>query len=173
MKTVLLFSQKEIDGQVKKLADQINAFFGTGDLLAIGILKGAFVFYTDLLRQLKSNVTCDFCSVSFYGNRLEAESEPSLTLDIQTTVKGKNILLVDCISDHGYSLNFIKRRLEERNPNSIKTVALIVKPLALKNTVIDFKGFQVEQDVFVVGYGIDYKSQGRHLNHFAQVSNIN
>ena len=173
MKTVLLFSQKEIDDQVKKLADQINASFGNSDLLAIGILKGAFVFYTDILRQLKANVTCDFCSVSFYGNRLESKGEPSLTLDIQTAVKGKDVLLVDCISDHGYSLSFIRRRLEERKPNSIKTVALIVKPLALENTVIDFKGFQVEQDVFVVGYGIDYKNQGRHLNHFAQVSNIN
>lgn len=173
MKTVLLFSQKEIDEQVKELAAQINNCFGTNDLLAIGILKGAFVFYTNLLRQLKANVICDFCSVSFYGDKLEAGEEPSFTLDIQTAVKGKNILLVDCISDHGYSLNFIRRRLEERKPKSIKTVALIVKPLALKSTVIDFKGFEVDQDVFVVGYGIDYKNQGRHLNHFAQVSNIN
>lgn len=173
MKTVLLFSKKEIEEQVKELAGQINNFFVTDDLLAIGILKGAFVFYTNLLRQLKANVICDFCSVSFYGDKIEAGEEPSFNLDVQTAIRGKNILLVDCISDHGYSLNFIRKRLEERKPKSIKTAALIVKPLAIKNTTIDFKGFQVDQDVFVVGYGIDYKNQGRHLNHFAQISNIN
>ena len=173
MNTIPLFSYEEIQAQVSKIASQINSHYGQSDILAIGILTGVFSFYTDLLRQLEATVTCDFCSVSFYGNDVKARQEASLILDIHTSVKGKNVLLIDCMSDYGHSLNFIQRHIEERKPKSLKTTALIAKPAALQNSLIDFTGFQVEQDVFVVGYGIDYKNQGRHLNHFAQVSNIN
>lgn len=158
---------------MKKIATQINRHYGQSEVLAIGILKGAFLFYTDLLRQLEATLTCDFCSVSFYGNRLEAKQEPSLNLDIRTPIKGKQVLLIDCISDYGHTLKFVKKHIEEREPKNLKTAVLITKPAALKQTSIDFKGFHVAQDVFVVGYGIDYKNQGRHLNHFAQVSDIN
>ena len=173
MKTVPLFSQKEIQKQVKEIARQINRHYGQTEVLVIGILKGAFLFYTDLLKQLEVISSCDFCSVSFYGDDMKAGKEPSLTLDIQTPVKGKNVLLVDCISDYGYTLNFVKKHIINREPKTLKTALLITKPAAKKNTVVDFSGFQVAQDVFVVGYGIDYKNQGRQLSYFAQVSDIN
>ena len=173
MNTVPLFSHKEIQDKVRKIASQINSHYGQSEVLAIGILNGVFSFYTDLLRQLEAKVVCDFCAVSFYGNDVKARKEPTLTLDIRTPIKGKDVLLIDCMSDYGHSLNFIKRHIEGREPKSLKTVALIVKPAALQSSLIDFTGFQVEQDVFVVGYGIDYKNQGRELDYFAQVSNIN
>ena len=173
MKLSPLFSTEEIQKEVHKIAKQINQTYGSGEITAIGILKGAFIFYTDLLKQLEQNIICDFCSVSFYGQSKKASSSAFLSLDIKTPIKGKQVLLIDCIADYGYSLNFIKKILEQREPQSIKTACLIVKPQALKNTSIDFKGFQAEQESFIVGYGIDYKNQGRNLNYLAQLEDLN
>jgi len=126
-----------------------------------------------LLKHLEQEITFDFCSISLYGPSKKVSSEANLSLDIKSSIKRKKILLIDCISDYGYSLNFIKKHLEQREPHSIKTAVLIVKPAALRNTSIDFKGFEVEQDVFVVGYGIDYNNQGRNLRYFAQLNDLN
>ena len=165
-----LFLRHQIREQVDQVARQINDFYGANkDLVAICILKGAFIFYSDLLKQLDQNIICDFCSISFYKGGKKASNLASLTLDIRTSIKDKDVLLVDCISDEGYSFNFMKQILEHRNSRSIKTACLVVKPSALKNTQIDFKGFEVDQDCFVVGYGIDYKDQNRQLDYFAKL----
>ncbi|MCY4321320.1 MAG: hypoxanthine phosphoribosyltransferase [Bdellovibrionaceae bacterium] len=173
MKLSPLFSTEEIQKEVKKMAQQINKFYGNKEIVIIGVLKGAFIFYTDLIKQLEQNIICDFCSVSFYGNFKKASASAFLSLDIRTPIKEKDVLLVDCIADHGHSLNFIKKILEQRKPKSIKTACLVVKPQALKNIQIDFQGFQVEQESFIVGYGIDYKNQGRNLNYFSQLEDLN
>ena len=169
MNTEPLFSKVEIEEQVKKMALEINKFYGSKEIVAIAILKGAFIFYSDLLKKLEQEIICDFCSVSFYKGDKQA-SDSNLELDIRTSIKDKDVLLVDCISDTGCSFNFMKGILEQRSPRSIKTACLLAKPYALKNTSIDFKGFEVEQDCFVVGYGVDYKDQNRSLDHFAQLS---
>lgn len=173
MKTSTLFSEKQIQKKVHELAQQINKAYGRDKVLAIGILKGAFIFYTELLKLLEQEITCDFCSVSFYGAGKKASPEAALSLDIKTPVKGKKILLIDCIADHGHSIDFIKKHLKQREPHSIKTVVLITKPAALKNTHIDFKGFEIEQDVFAIGYGIDYNNRGRNLKHLVQINDLN
>ena len=173
MNTSILFSEKQIQKKINEMAGQINSTYGNSKILAVGILKGAFRFYTELLKQLEQEISCDFCSVSFYGPSKKASSEATLSLDIKSSVKGKNILLIDCIADYGHSLGFIKNHLERREPQSIKTAVLLVKPAALQNSSIDFKGFEVEQDAFVIGYGIDYNNEGRNLNHFAQLNDVN
>ena len=173
MKTSLLFSEKQIQNKVQELAQKINKTYGKNEILALGILNGAFIFYTDLLKFLEQDIICDFCSISFYKGKKKALTESVLSLDIKTPVKGKQILLIDCVADYGSSISFIKKHLEQRNPHSIKTVALITKPMALKHTKIDFKGFEVEQDVFVIGYGVDYNQEGRNLRYFAQVNDLN
>lgn len=173
MKLSPLFSKEEIQKKVQKIAQQINQTYGNKEIVIIGVLKGAFIFYTDLLKQLEQNIICDFCSLSFYGTSKKASSSGFLSLDIKTSIKEKHVLLVDCIADHGHSLNFIKKILEQRSPQSIKTACLIVKPQALKEINIDFKGFQVEQESFIVGYGVDYKNQGRNLNYFSQLEDLN
>lgn len=173
MNTSILFSEKQIQQKVQELAQQINQTYGKAELLAIGILKGAFMFYTDLLTHLEQDISCDFCTVSFYGSSTKASSEATVALDVKSSIEGKDILLVDCIADRGRSIEFVKKHLKQRKPASIKTVALITKPYATENSQIDFKGFQVEQDVFVVGYGIDYDDQGRNLNYFAQLNDFN
>ena len=173
MNTSILFSEEQIQRKVSELARQINQTYGDKEILALGILRGAFVFYADLLKQLEQNIICDFCAVSFYGALAKASCEATLALDIKSPIKGKNVLLIDCISDHGYSLEFIRRHLEQRQAQSIKTAVLVVKPSALKNVQIDFKGFEVEQDAFIVGYGIDYNNKGRSLKHFAILEGVN
>lgn len=173
MNTSVLFSEEQIQKKVGELARQINSAYGESEVLAIGILRGAFVFYTELLKQLEQNISCDFCSVSFYGGGKRASSSATLSMDIKSPVQGKKVLLIDCIADYGHSLNFVRKHLEQRKPQSIKTAVLIVKPAALKNSQIDFKGFEVAQDVFVIGYGIDYNNKGRALKHFAQLNDFN
>lgn len=173
MKTEMLFSENEIQTKVGEMARQIQSHYCESELLAIGILKGAFFFFSDLIRHLKAPVVCDFCAVSFYGDSVKARKEPSLALDIRVPIEGRDVLLIDCIADRGHSLSFIKKHIEVRKPRSLKSAVLITKPEAFQRVQIDFSGFQVEQDVFVVGYGIDYKNKGRHLNHFAQVCHIN
>ena len=166
-----LFSKKQIEEQIKTIAQEVNEFYGSKELIAIGILKGAFVFYSDLLKKLNQNIICDFCSVSFYKGHKKASNVAHLNLDIRTSIKDKDVLLVDCISDTGCSFNFMKKILEQRTPRSIKTACLLVKPQALQNTSIDFKGFEIEQDCFVVGYGVDYKDQNRQLDYLAKLIN--
>lgn len=168
----VLFSEKQIQNKIQQLAKQVNDFYGKDELLAIGILTGAFRFYTDLLKQLEQDIRCDFCSVSFYGSSQTASAEASLSYDVKSPVKGKRILLIDCIADHGHSIHFVKQHLKNRQAKQVKTIALITKPKALQKTTIDFKGFSVKQDVFVMGYGIDYNSEGRELNYFSQKSLI-
>lgn len=169
MNNPILFSEKQIQKKVQELAQQINKSYGKSEILAIGILKGAFMFYTELLKLLEQDISCDFCSVSFYGLDKKASSEAFLSLDIKTPLKGKKVLLIDCIADCGHSLAFIKKHLEQREPQSIKTAVLIAKPLASEKVHIDFKGFEVKQDVFVIGYGIDYNNRGRNLKYFSQL----
>lgn len=173
MNTSILFSEKQIQQKIHEMAKEINKTYGNSSIIAIGILKGAFMFYTELLKHLEQDILCDFCSVSFYGPSKRASAEAALSLDVKTPVKGKKILLIDCIADYGHSLNFIRQHLERREPQSIKTAVLLVKPASLKNSQIDFKGFEVEQDSFVIGYGIDYNNNGRGLKHFAQLNDLN
>ena len=173
MNTSILFSEQQIQQKIKDLAGQINSFYKGSEILAIGILKGAFMFYTELLKHLEQDISCDFCAVSFYGPSKKASSEATFSLDIASPVKGKNILLIDCIADYGHTLEFVKKHLEQRSAKSIKTAVLITKPIALKNSSIDFPGWTVDQDVFVVGYGIDYNNYGRSLRHFAQLNDMN
>ncbi len=173
MKNSLIFSEADIQKKVMELANQVNDFYGSEEILAIGILNGAFIFYADLLKYLHRNTICDFCSISYYGDSNKALTEAAIGLDITQEIKDRNILLVDCIIDYGHTIEFTKKHILQRNPKSIRTIGLITKPIAHKNTKIDFSGFQVKQDVFVVGYGIDYQNQGRNLPYFAQVEELN
>lgn len=173
MKTSLLFSEKQIEAQVAELAKQINHKYGTEEVVAVGILKGCFVFFSDLIKHLTTDTICDFCSVSFYGHSIRAKRKASLSLNISQSVQDKHILLIDCIADHGHSLKYMQNHILRHKPKSLTSIVLISKPEAHKNAVIDFSGFQVDQDVFVVGYGVDYKEEGRSLPYLAQLEDLN
>ena len=173
MNTSLLFSEKQIQERLKSLTQQINSFFGQKELVAVGILKGAFVFYAELLKHLKQDIVCDFCCVSFYGAGRKAVLEAQLSLDTQSPVHGKHVLLIDGIADHGHSLRFIKNLLLEKGAACVKTAVLAAKPRALKSGIVDFKAFEVSQESFVIGWGLDYNQKGRSLRELVQLNELN
>ena len=173
MKTSLLFSEEQVQAQVKDLAKKINSHYGKQEVLVVGILKGAYMFFSDLIRHFQFPSVCDFCSLSFYGDQVSARNEAQLSLDISQPIKDKHVLIVDCIADCGHSLEYIRRHITSRNPKSLASVCLVVKPKALKKVPIEFSGFHVDQEAFIIGYGVDYKNEGRHLPHLEQLKDLN
>ena len=170
IQTTSLFTKEQIQEKIKAIADDINKKYKGQEVLAVGILTGAFVFYSELLKNLTCDVVCDFCAISFYGQSMRPKEETCFSLDIAHSIKGKHVLLIDCIADHGHSLNFVQSHIKQRNPKSLHTAILVAKPQAMKVAHIDSLGFKIKQDIFLVGFGIDYKQQGRQLPHFAEVS---
>ena len=173
MKLSPLFSEKQIQIKVKELAEKINHKYGTEEILAVGILKGAFIFFSDLVKLLTADTICDFCAVSFYGDSLWAGKEARFSLGLSQPVKDQHVLLIDCIADQGHSLKYTRDYILKQKPRSLTSVVLVSKPSARKLVSIDFSGFEVEQDMFLVGYGIDYKDEGRNLPYLAQLEDLN
>ncbi|MBN23178.1 MAG: hypoxanthine phosphoribosyltransferase [Bdellovibrionaceae bacterium] len=156
-------SEKEIKDKIAKLADQINADFDGKEIVAICTLKGSFVFFSDLIRSLALPVRCEFLGLSSYGNQTTTSGEVKVTLDLNSQIEGKHVLIVEDIVDSGITLQFILKYLEARNPASISTAALLSKPDALKVDVdVEYVGFEI-QNQFVVGYGLDYAESLRGL----------
>ncbi len=175
IKTSVLITEKKIQKRVQELAEILNKKFENKQLTAIGILKGSFSFYSDLIRSLSCRVSCDFCMTSSYGKKAEPSKEVKLTMDTVLNISGKHILLVEDIVDRGLTLSFLQSHFKNRKPLSITTVALIVKPDHVRQTKcqVDHTGFEVEQSSFLVGYGLDYQEQFRHLPYIAEINSFN
>ena len=160
-----LFSSREIQNRVHKLADEITKSIGT-DFLLISILKGSFVFSADLIRSLhRSGATpqIDFLTLSSYGAATESSGHIEIKKDIDEIVKDKSILLVDDILESGRTLSFAKNILSDRGALSVSLCVFLNKPGKRKvNIEADFVGF-VCPDKFVVGYGLDYAHYFREL----------
>jgi hypoxanthine phosphoribosyltransferase len=126
-----------------------------------------------LIRELELDLVCDFLSTSSYGDGSTSSGEVRLTMDLQGSIKGKDVLLVEDIVDTGLTMNFLKKHLASKSPRSITTASLLFKPEALKEECkIDHVGFEVGND-FVVGYGLDYQGYFRQLPYVARVENMN
>ena len=175
IKTSVVITEKQIKAKVKELGENLNQKFQGQKLVVIGILKGAFCFYTDLLRSLSMPVICDFCIAESYGMRKTPSKEVRLTLDVETDISNKNVLLIEDLVDRGRTLHFIQSHLKQRNPLSLTTLALIEKPKKLreKKCQVDLIGFQVEKSSFLVGYGMDYQERFRQLTHIAEITSFN
>ncbi|MBC7395799.1 MAG: hypoxanthine phosphoribosyltransferase [Bdellovibrionales bacterium] len=157
-------SEADLKVRVRELADRINAEYGMQEITAICTLKGSVVFFTDLLRHLKMPVVCEFLGMSSYGNHTESTGEVKVTLDLNEPLIHKHVLVVEDIVDSGLTLTYILEYLQVRKPASIRTVALLFKPEALKSPTlkIDYIGFEI-QNKFVVGYGLDCGEKFRGL----------
>lgn len=168
-----LIAEDQIQKRVKEIASAITQDFKGRNMVAVGVLKGSFLFYADLIREIELDLICDFCGTSSYGNDSKSSGEVKLTMDLQTSIKDKDVLLIEDIVDTGLTMNFLKRHLESKKPNSITTASFLFKPTALKEEChIDHVGFEVGSD-FVVGYGLDYQGYFRQLPYLARVENIN
>lgn len=175
IKTSILITEEQIQKKVQKLAQILNKKFENKQLIAIGVLKGSFSFYSDLIRALSCRVLCDFCMTSSYGKKTEPSKEIKLTMDTDLNISGRHVLLVEDIVDRGLTLSFLQSHFKNRNPLSLTTVSLIVKPAHIrqKECQVDYVGFEVEQSSFLVGYGLDYQEQFRYLPYIAEISSLN
>jgi hypoxanthine phosphoribosyltransferase len=158
-----LFHKKEIENTVKRLATEIEKDFNGEEIIFVCLLKGSFIFLSDLIRHIKLPSRVDFMRVSSYGGGMESTGKIDIKKDLEEDIEGKNIIIVEDIIDSGLTLKTIKDLLLARNPKSIKICALIDKRAKREVKIEgDYIGFTID-DGFVVGYGIDYAEQYRNL----------
>jgi len=167
-----LLTAEEITSIVKKLADQISRDYVGKELVLVCILKGAFMFLSDLVRYLKIPVKIDFVRLASYGSRMKTSGRIEITKDIELPIEGKEVLIIEDIIDSGHSLQFLKDRIILSNPHSVKICALLDKKARREVEMeVDYLGIDVE-DVFIVGYGIDFNENYRHLPEIYYVTPI-
>ena len=163
MSKEVLYSRAEIQKKVKEVAGRISHDYAGRELIIIGILKGAFVFMADLIRELSIPCKIDFVRAASYGAGQETSGKVVMTKDIETSIKGKDILIVEDIVDTGLTLTYLVGWLKERNPRSLKVCAFLDKRKRRKVAFeADYVGFTID-DGFVVGYGLDFNEQSRYL----------
>ena len=159
-KTILL-PREVIEGRVRELGEQISRDYADGELIIVGVLKGAFIFMADLIRALSIPWRVDFGRLASYGSGVANAGKVIRTKDIETSIKGKDILIVEDIVDTGLTLQFLVDWFRERNPRSLKVCAFLDKRGRRKVPFeADYVGFAVE-DAFVIGYGLDFDEKGR------------
>lgn len=159
-----LFSSEQIAERVAQIARQIEADYPPDEpLVAIGILKGSFIFMSDLVRELDRDVTLDFIALSSYGDATETTGVVRLLKDLDVDIKDKDVIIIEDIVDTGLTLEYLKHYLQQRNPRSVRVATLLDKVSRREiDLPIDYVGFEIE-DGFVVGYGIDYAQKYRNL----------
>lgn len=173
LKLSTLFSEKQIQKRVKEIGASLTDKLKGQDVVAICVLKGSVLFYADLIREIETDLVCEFFGVSSYYDSHQSSGEVKLTLDLNTPIEGKSVILVEDIVDTGLTMNYLQKNLKAREPKSITTVALLSKPDAMKvKCHLDYVGFEIPND-FVVGYGLDYQGLYRNLPYIAQVQNLN
>jgi len=169
----VLLSREKIAQRVAEMARQITADAKGEPVIFVGVLKGAAIFLSDLVRQVKVDATFEFIAVSTYGNRptptqelrhtWDSTGEVKLTKDVDQSLRGKNVILVEDILDTGLTLTFLKRLLQGHQPKSFHVAVLLDKPSRRKMPIhADYTGFEIP-DEFVVGYGLDYAERYRNL----------
>jgi hypoxanthine phosphoribosyltransferase len=158
-----LLSRKQIDSTVKKLAEQISRDYRGKELILVCVLKGAFMFLSDLVRHLEIPAEIDFVRLASYGSGMKSSGRIEITKDVELPVEGRDVLIIEDIVDSGRTLLFLKDRLILANPRSVKICALLDKKAPREVEIkVDYIGREID-DVFVVGYGIDFKENYRFL----------
>jgi hypoxanthine phosphoribosyltransferase len=169
----LLFSEEQIASTVNELAERITRDYAGRELVLVCILKGAFIFLSDLVRRLRFPVQVDFVRLASYGDRMESSGVIEISKDIETPIEGKDVLIVEDIIDSGRTIQFLKERLFLANPRSVKVCALLDKKSRREVQIeADYLGKDID-NVFVVGYGIDFKEGYRNLPEIYYVTSGN
>ncbi len=166
-----LISADEISDRVDELAEEINAAYSDSEMLVlIGVLKGSFIFLSDLARRLTVPHRVEFIAVSSYGAKESEHADPvRLIMDVRHGIDGDDVLLVEDIVDTGHTLAYLKRLFSAHEPKSLGTCTLLHKPDRTEQEVsLDFLGFTIP-DVWVVGYGLDYAERHRTLPYIGEL----
>lgn len=159
----VLFTEKQIAARVKELAAQIDEDYAGEDLLLVGVLKGAMMVMADLSRQLKTPVEIDWMAVSSYGSGVTSSGVVRILKDLDISIEGRNVLIVEDVLDSGLTLKWLVRSLQARAPKSLRLFTLLRKPEAVRNQVdVAYIGFDIDNE-FVVGYGMDRDEKFRNM----------
>ena len=167
----IMISKEDIAEKVAELGSRINEKYKESEeLVLIALLRGSVIFMADLARELKlENVRLDFMTVSSYGNSMTSSRDVQIKKDIEDSIKGKDVLIVEDLIDTGFTLSKVVEILKIREPKSLSICTLLDKPARREaNVQVEFSGFQIP-DEFVVGYGIDYAEKHRELPFIGKV----
>jgi hypoxanthine phosphoribosyltransferase len=160
-----LVSEDEVKKIVDRLGTEITAHYGEleRELMVIGLLRGSFIFMADLVRQIKIPLVVDFLTLSSYGDGTVSSGDVKVVMDLDSSIEGRDVLLVEDIVDTGRTFSKVIRMMRNRNPRSLKVCTFLNKPAArLVDINIDFCGVDIPNE-FAVGYGLDYAQGYRHL----------
>jgi len=153
----------QIKKRVGELGDQITADYPEGPIYLIAVLKGAFIFMADLSRAIKTPTRIEFMGISSYGKSKTSSGQVQVTKDLDVSIEGHHVLIVEDIIDSGITLTYLMNLLKQRRPKSVRIAALLDKPDRRQRTVeVAYTGFQIP-DEFVVGYGLDFAEDYRNL----------
>jgi len=165
-----LIDADTIADRVAELGRAITQDFLGKDLVIVAVLKGSYVFAADLARHIDLDVAVEFLGVRSYGDQRESSGVVQITTDLSTSIEGKHVILVEDIVDTGLTISYLYENLATRQPASLKIASLLHKPARTRVSVdIDYLGFTVD-DVFIVGYGLDYAQKFRNLPYLAVVT---
>ncbi|MBD5559855.1 MAG: hypoxanthine phosphoribosyltransferase [Clostridia bacterium] len=161
----ILLSEEEIKARVAELGRQISRDYEGKEVVAVCILRGCFIFFSDLMRQISIPVAIEFMSVSSYGGGAQSSGSVKINYDMQNDIAGKHVLIVEDIIDSGNTLSHLTEMLRSRDPASIEICALLNKPdRRVVDVPVKYVGFDIP-DEFVVGYGLDYNSLYRNYRN--------
>ena len=159
----VLFTEQELKDRVAELAAQIDRDYAGKEPMLISVLRGSFIFMADLARAIPLPCTVDFMAVSSYGSGTTSSGQVKITKDLSESIEGRDIIVVEDILDSGNTLSYLFRLLQARHPASVRLCTLLDKPSRrTKPITADYTGFAVD-DLFVVGYGLDYAEKYRNL----------
>ena len=165
----VLIDEKKIEERVIELSNAINRDFAGEPLIIVGILKGSFMFMSDLIKHLNMDTEVHFMKASSYGSGTQTSGLVQIKLDIDRDVFGKNVLIVEDIIDSGYTMNEVKKLLKGRGAKTLKLCSCLSKPSRREIDVeIEYLGFEIP-DKFVVGYGLDYDEKYRNLPYIGYI----
>jgi hypoxanthine phosphoribosyltransferase len=166
----VLVPEQALQARVRRLGEEISADYAGKDLVLISVLKGAFVFLADLCRAITGPVTVDLMAVSSYGPGSRSLGVVKILKDLDESITGREILVVEDIIDTGLTLSYLLRNLQPRMPASLKVCVLLDKPARrIVDLPIAYRGFEIP-DKFVVGYGLDYRQRYRNLPFIATLT---
>lgn len=163
----ILYSEVQLNERVEELAARISADYRDKDLLLIGVLKGANVFMCDLMRKISFPIQIDFIAASSYGHSTESSGVVKILKDLDYSIEGKDVIIVEDIIDTGLTLHYLVDNFKSRKPNSLEICTLLDKPeRRIANLEVKYIGYKIP-DEFIVGYGIDYAERYRNLPYIA------
>ena len=165
----VLIDEEKLSKRVKEIARQIKEEYKDKEIILISILKGSVFFTVDLAKNIEGNVKLEFIRVSSYNDGTESSGKISLKLDLNDSIEGKDVIVIEDIIDTGRTLSYLIEYLKNKKPNSIKLCTLLDKPeRRVEEVNVDYTGFQIP-DKFVVGYGLDFDEKYRNLPYVGYI----